>query len=197
MDVVSAAFLLFLIMDPIGNVPAFLALLKDVAPTRRKRVLVCELVAALLILLAFLFLGQYLLDLFQLQQESISIAGGIVLFIIALRMIFPSRGVALTPSDGEPFLVPLAVPLIAGPSTIATLLLLVRAEPERILQWLVALLAAWGLTAAILLLASDLNRFLGERGLAALERLMGMLLVVMAVQMFLNGVATFMAAHGS
>lgn len=194
MTIAAAAFLLFLILDPIGNVPVFLSILQHVPPARRRRVLLRELAVALLVLIAFLLAGQVVLDFLRLEQEAISIAGGIILFIIALRMIFPVRQGALAEEfDGEPFLVPLAVPLIAGPSTIATLLLLVRAEPERTLEWLLALLLAWAATVLILLAASSFYRYLGARGLAALERLMGMLLVVMAVQMFLNGLRDFFA----
>lgn len=195
MDVLSAAFLLLLILDPIGNIPIFLALLKNVEPRRRRRVLLRELLFALLVLLGFLFAGQYLLDLLNLDQEAISIAGGIVLFLIALRMIFPpAHGAVAEELGGEPFLVPLAVPLIAGPSTIATLLLLVRGEPERLGEWLLALVLAWLATAVILLLANRVLRFLGPRGLLATERLMGMLLVVVSVQMLLNGLRDFLQA---
>lgn len=120
MDTFSATVMLFLIMDPLGNVPTFLSVLKDIAPRRRRIIIVRELFFALVILLLFLFLGQYLLDFLKLKQESISIAGGIVLFLIALKMIFPSEGgvVGATP-EGEPFIVPLAIPLVAGPSTLA------------------------------------------------------------------------------
>lgn len=193
MDIVGAAALLFLIMDPIGNVPVFLSALRQLPAARRRWVMLRELLFALLVLLAFLFAGQFLLDLLQLEQESISIAGGIVLFIIALRMIFPLRPGGLAEEiDGEPYFVPLAVPLIAGPSTIAALLLLVRSSPERLTEWLLALLLAWLATAAILLLSSGFYRLFKPRGLMAMERLMGMLLVVMAVQMFLNGVRDFL-----
>lgn len=195
MDILSAAFLLLLILDPVGNIPIFLALLKNVEPRRRRRVLMRELLFALLVLLGFLFAGQYLLDLLRLDPEAISIAGGIVLFLIALRMIFPpAHGAFAEELGGEPFLVPLAVPLIAGPSTIATLLLLVRGEPERLLDWLLALVLAWLATAVILLLANRVLRFLGPRGLLATERLMGMLLVVVSVQMLLNGLREFLQA---
>lgn len=192
MDVIGAAFLLFLIMDPVGNVPAFLVLLKEVEPKRRIGVLLRELTFAYVVLLLFLLFGQKVLDLLSLEGESISIAGGIVLFIIALRMIFPGQGQLIEPVEGGPFLVPLAVPLVAGPSTIATLLLLVRSSPERLADWLLALTLAWVVTSAILLLSSSFYRFLGKRGLAAMERLMGMLLVVMAVQMFLDGLRGFL-----
>ena len=195
MSIWAAGFLLFLILDPIGNIPVFLTLLQRVPPERRRRVLLRELLFALAVLVGFLLAGQVVLDFLRLEPESISIAGGVILFIIALRMIFPERrgGALADELDSEPFLVPLAVPLIAGPSTVAALLLLVRSAPERVLDWLIALLLAWLATALILLASGYCYRFLGERGLAALERLMGMLLVVMAVQMFLNGLREFLA----
>lgn len=192
MSTLAAAFLLFLILDPIGNIPVFLSILRHVAPHRRRAVLLRELSFALAVLVGFLLAGQVVLDFLRLEQESISIAGGIILFIIALRMIFPApRAMPDDDTAGEPFLVPLAVPLIAGPSTIAALLLLVRSEPHRLLDWLLALLLAWAGTVLILLSSGYVYRVLGARAVAALERLMGMLLVVMAVQMFLNGLRDF------
>ncbi len=192
MSTLAAAFLLFLILDPIGNIPVFLSILRHVAPHRRRVVLLRELGFALVVLVGFLLAGQVVLDFLRLEQESISIAGGIILFIIALRMIFPApRAMSGEDMAGEPFLVPLAVPLIAGPSTIAVLLLLVRSEPDRLLDWLLALLLAWAGTVLILLSSGYVYRVLGDRAVAALERLMGMLLVVMEVQMFLNGLRDF------
>src|SRR5690606_6723531 len=192
MSTLAAAFLLFLILDPIGNIPVFLSILRHVAPHRRRAVLLRELSFALAVPLRLRLAGQVVLDFLRLEQESISIAGGIILFVIALRMIFPApRAMPDDDTAGEPFLVPLAVPLIAGPSTIAALLLLVRSEPHRLLDWLLALLLAWAGTVLILLSSGYVYRVLGDRAVAALERLMGMLLVVMAVQMFLNGLRDF------
>jgi multiple antibiotic resistance protein len=192
MDFLSAVVTLFLIMDPLGNVPVFLAVLKQVAPERRRKILIREVLIAYAVLLFFLLVGERVLELLQIQQETISIAGGIVLFLIALRMIFPSHGAVADASEGEPLVVPLAIPLIAGPSTLATLLLL-RADTESMFQLWLATTVAWSATAAILIAAPFFYRALGERGLVAMERLMGMVLVMISVQMFLNGVATFMA----
>ena len=155
--------------------------------------LIRELLISLTVLLVFLFLGQYLLHVLNLQQESISIVGGIVLFLIALRMIFPQEGDIMGDlPEGEPLIVPLAVPLLAGPSTMTTLLLLVRSEPGRLGDWLIALTVAWAITAAILLASTFVYRLLRQRGLIAMERLTGMLLVAVAVQMLLSGVADYM-----
>lgn len=192
MKIFPAVLTLFLIMDPLGNIPLFLSALKDVRPERRRWILIRETLFAYAILLAFLFLGRYVLQLLGLQEETISVAGGIVLFLIALRMIFPpERNVLADSPEGEPFLVPLAVPLVAGPSTLAALLLL-RSGSLSTLELLAALTIAWALSTIILLSSTLLYRMLRERGVIALERLMGMLLVMIAVQMFMNGVAKFL-----
>ncbi|MEP7213700.1 MAG: YhgN family NAAT transporter [Acidobacteriota bacterium] len=193
MTILFTALTLLLIMDPLGNIPPFLAVLKDVDPERRRFVLIREILLAFVVLLAFLFLGGYVLQLLSLKQEAISIAGGIILFIIALRMIFPVEGgiVGDTP-EGEPFLVPLAIPLIAGPSVLASLLLLKQSGRNSIFELLAALTLAWAVSAAILLSAPYLYRLLRLRGLIAMERLMGMLLVILSVQMFLDGFAAFL-----
>lgn len=193
MRLFSAVVTLFLIMDPLGNVPLFLAVLKDVAPERRRKVLMRELMLSYLVLLVFLFLGKYLLRLLSLQQETIGVAGGIVLFLIALRMIFPpERGILGEALEGEPFVVPLAIPLIAGPSTLAALLLLQQSGPNSWAELVFALTLAWAITAAILLSSTFLFRLLKQRGLIAMERLMGMLLVMLAVQMFMNGISQYL-----
>ncbi len=198
MDLVSAAVTLFLIMDPIGNLPVLMSLLRDYPPRRRLWITAREMLFAYGVLLFFLFLGQAFLDLFDLDQEAMRIAAGIVLFLIAIRMIFPPDrgGVVGDTPHGEVFFVPLAVPLIAGPSTLATLILMVRQEPERLGDWFWAMTLAWIATCAILLMGNFFYRVLRERGLIALERLMGMLLVAIAVQMLLDGVAGFMASAG-
>jgi len=188
-SVLSAATVLFFVMDPLGNVPLELTLLQDLEPKRRWIVLTRELLIALAILLTFLFFGQNLLDALHLEQESVTIAGGIVLLVIGLRMVFPRpEGIMGDTPDGEPFIVPIAIPLLAGPSALATLILMVRSEPEAMGVWTLALLLAWGATAAILLAAPFFYRILRRRGLSALEKLMGMLLLMIAVQMLVNGI---------
>lgn len=187
------AITLLLIMDPLGNIPPFLSALKPVEPARRLKILVREILIAYVVLLAFLFAGKYILRLLSLQEETVSIAGGIVLFLIALRMVFPRHDATTDALEGEPFIVPLAIPLIAGPSTLASLLLLQQQSmPNSTWQLFLALTFAWLATAIILLSSTILFRLLKERGLIAIERLMGMLLVMLAVQMFINGLAKFM-----
>lgn len=147
-----------------------------------------ELLIAYGVLVAFLFMGQHLLHVLNISGPALTIAGGLVLFLIALRMVFPSTEHSLAEHvAGEPFLVPLAIPYVAGPSALATLLLLMSREPQRWPEWLLALTLAWLASAVILVLGGRVGKFLGPRGLLALERLMGLLLVALAVQMFIEG----------
>jgi multiple antibiotic resistance protein len=191
-DIASVAVTLFFIMDPLGNVPVFNAVLSSFDARKRTIIVARELVLALLILLGFLFAGNAILSFLGLSQSSLNIAGGILLFIISLRMIFPKATSRDEIDDTEePFLVPLAIPLVAGPSTIAILLLLSSSQPDRIAEWSVALLLAWLGTTVLLVTAPVLLRFLGRRGTRALERLMGMILVILATQMLLNGIRDF------
>jgi len=194
MDIVTAATLLFLTMDPLGNIPIFLSVLEGVAPERRTRVVFRELILALIVLLLFLFFGGNILSAMHLSQQSIQIAGGIILFLIAIKMLFPVPRTAHIQEEieGEPLLVPLAIPMVAGPSAIATLLIISNDQPDRMMDWTIAVIIAWLGSAIILLPAAWLKKVLGKRGLIATERLMGMLLVAIAVQMFLEGVAGFL-----
>jgi MarC family membrane protein len=193
--IVSATILLFLILDPLGNVPVFLSLLKPLPPARRRVVLVRELLIALGVLFVFLWAGKIVLDAMHIKQESVSIAGGIVLFLIGIRMIFPtSEGLLGELPEGEPFIVPMAIPLVAGPSGMAAVILMGSSEPNRLSEWSLALFLAWLATAIILFSATYLYKVLGTRVLTAVERLMGMLLVTLSVQMFLDGVAGYLAA---
>ena len=193
MTILSAALLLFLILDPLGNVPVFLSVLKPLPPHRQRVVLVRELLIALGVLMAFLWGGKYALELMHLRQESVAIAGGIVLFLIGIRMIFPRpEGLLGELPGGEPFIVPLAIPLVAGPSGMAAVMLMGSNEPTRLWDWSLALMIAWGATAVILFSATMLYKWLGRSALTALERLMGMLLVAISVQMVLDGIGTYL-----
>lgn len=195
MDLISATILLFLIMDPLGNVPIFLSILKDIEPRRRLFIIVREKLIALVVLMVLLYFGKNILDMLGLRAESVSVAGGIILFIIAIKMLFPGAKAEYDDQiEGEPLVVPLAIPLIAGPSLLATLLLMVSKEPERMLDWTLALVIAWSVSLLILLSSNLLQRLLGQRGLVAVERLMGMLLVAMAVQMFLDGISAYLGS---
>ncbi|GAB7220569.1 YhgN family NAAT transporter [Vibrio comitans] len=195
MDTISAAVMLFLIMDPMGNLPIFTSLLKHIDKKRRRLVLIRELVIALVVMFLFLFAGEQILTFLGLDKEAVSISGAIILFLISLKMIFPPEG-GLGASLGageEPLIVPLAIPMMAGPSIIATLILLAHQDPNRMLDWSLALAGAWLASAVILMFSELFQRIVGEKGLKAIERLMGMLLLMIAVQMFLNGIESYLA----
>ena len=192
MDLLSSVGVLLLTMDPLGNVPNFVAVLHQVPAERRTGVVVRELLIALTLMLGFLFGGAKLMALLGIRSEAITIAGGILLFLIAIEMIFPTQNRrAAEGIGGDPFIVPLATPLVAGPSTLATLILLSNKDGGA-LGALPALLVAWAVTFVCLVSAPRLASSLLERGARGVERLMGMLLVMLAVQMFLNGLREYL-----
>ncbi len=195
MTLLSAAVLLFLVMDPMGNIPLFLTSLKNIDRSRHQKIILRELLIALGVLVFFLFAGQYVLKVLQISDPTLSISGGIILFIIAIRMIFPNRmrQSNYPELEEEPFIVPLAIPLIAGPSALASVMLLMSRDSSRWLEWLIALLLAWMAAGVILLMSGKLSRVMGPRGLVALERLMGMILTTVAVEMILKGIRSFIA----
>ena len=194
MTFLSAALLLFLVMDPLGNIPLFLTALKNVPVERRVRVILRELFIALGIMVLFLFSGQAFLSALNISEPALTTTGGVILFLIAIKMIFPSNeGQKKHANEEEPFIVPLAIPYVAGPSALATLLLIMNNEPNRWPEWLGALFAAWFVTGIILLSAGPLAKVLRNRGLIAIERLMGMILVAIAIQMLMNGAVEFVA----
>ena len=193
MTIFSAAMLLFIVMDPFGNIPLFMTAMSHVKPERYRRVVVRELLIALGVLVVFLFLGRYLLQLLQISETALTAAGGTVLLLIAIKMIFPrSGGLSEDTPDGEPFIVPLAIPYVAGPSAMASVLLIMTREPARWPEWLGAVVLAWLVSGAIICASGPLVRLLGKKALTAIERLMGMVLVAVAIQMLMSGVAQFM-----
>ena len=201
MTIYSATIILLLVMNPLGNLPIFLATLKHVDPKRHKYIIVRETCIAALVLMFFMFFGQYLLQGFQISTQALGIAGGIILFLIALRMIFPQEEKEInekstTKFKKEPFFVPLAVPLTVGPAAMTTVMLFVTAQPDKKFAWLIAIVCASVICGSILLSSSYVSKLLGERGLIAIERLMGMILTAMAVQMFLSGLTTYFQIHG-
>ncbi len=194
MDTLSIFVTLLLIMDPFGNIPVFLPILERIPEARRRKVLVRELFLALGVIVAAVFGGSAVMSFLGLRQQSVSIAGGIILFLIALRMVFPTRqGQTQDELEGEPFLVPLAIPLIAGPSLLAVLLLFSTGAEGNLSQLLLAAFLAWATVFVILFSSTFLYKVLSRRGLVALERLMGMVLIALAVQLFLDGLAGYLA----
>lgn len=191
-QVFSAGVLLLLVIDPFGNVPVVVAALGASDSARRRRIVLRECVIAYAILLAFMLGGRAFLAWLQLSPESLAIAGGIILFLIALRMVFRHpEGPFGDVAGAEPFIVPLAVPSIAGPSALATVMLMASRDPSHLAQWIVALTAAMAVTTLVLLGAPYLTRALGAQGMVAAERLMGLVLTALAVQMLLDGIRAF------
>lgn len=185
--------LLLLVTDPLGNVPLFASALGKVPAERRWRVIVRECIIAFLLLLLFIFIGSPFMAALQLSDVALHISGGVVLFLISLRMIFPQPGGLMgdAVSDGEPFIVPLAIPALAGPSALATVLLLSsRDEPER-LQHILALSCVAVVWLLVLLSAARMEQVLGPRVMAAFERLMGLVLTAIAIEMLLTGIRSY------
>ena len=187
----SATILLVLITDPIGNIPIFANALKHVAPERRARVILREILIAFALLLTFMFVGESFLEVMNLSELSLQIGGGVILFLIALRMVFPPPHGTEVELVGEPLIVPLAVPAVAGPSALATVLLLVSHQPEKRLEWIAALCVTMLVSAVVLVSAERIQRLIGDRLVLAMERLMGLVLVAVAIEMMLGGAKVF------
>lgn len=192
MNIYSAAVTLYLVMDPLGNIPIFLSLLKHVDVQRRTRIILRESLIAFGVLTLFLFCGKTILHSLNISDEALSIAGGIILFLIAIKMLFPSptRYAADEPL-GEPFIVPMAIPFIAGPSAMTTVILFASQAPTHMGHLFMAVALASLASILTLLAATPLQKLLGPKVIAALERLMGMILTTIAVQMFLTGWAMY------
>lgn len=191
----STAILIFFILDPFGNVPLLLSILKNIDKQRHSKIIIREMLIGLAILIVFLFFGKQFLSLFHLQTASITLSGGIIFFVISLKMIFPDPhggDVFVTKKGDEPLVVPIAVPMIAGPAALATLLVLAKTNVDHTGSLFVSLLLAWVLAAAVLLFSPMLYKILKAKGVVALERLMGMLLLIMSVQMFIDGILALM-----
>ncbi|EGW55325.1 MarC family protein [Candidatus Endoriftia persephonae] len=194
MEILSIAITLFLIMDPFGNIPVFLSILARVTEERRRVVLARELLLALVVILLFVFFGGTVMSLFGLSRAAVTIASGAILFLIALRLVFPEKEAAADDEfEDEPLLVPLAVPLIAGPSLLAVLLVFTATEPDARGTLLIAALLAWLATSTILLASTFLYRVFSRQGLEAIARLMGMILIALAVQFLLDGVSDYLS----
>lgn len=195
MSLFSVALILFLIMDPIGNMSYYLSLVKDI-PTKRQNWIICrEMLIALFVMLAFNFLGEVFFDFLSLTETTVRISSGIILFLIAIKILFtaPDNPRANLP-PGEPFIFPFAIPLIAGPALLATIMLFAHLEPYQGVM-IGAILIAWFLSGIILFFSNSIKRILGENGLIALERLIGMVLVLIATQRFLEGLLLFWSSR--
>ena len=188
-ELLSTVFLLLLLLDPLGNIPLLLSLLRGFSPSDRQRIVLRESAIAGGVILVFVFVGDWLLAAMRLSEQALEISGGLILFMIALRMVFPvgSSDEAAGDMDGDPLIVPLAIPMIAGPSALATVLLNAR-QTEHHSSLVLAIVIAVIINTLILLSAGRLARLFGKAGLAAMERLMGLILTTIAVQMLISGV---------
>ncbi len=191
----SAFILLLLVLDPLGSLPVFIPIMRDVPPDRRTRVALREVAIAFVVLFAFMFLGEGFLRVMRLSERSLEVAGGVILLMVSIRMIFSHEGgVYGTPDGKEPFIFPLAVPLLAGPSAMATVLLLASRQPDRVMSWAGALTCAMAVSAVVLLLCERIRRVLGDSVVSALEKLMGLVLTAIAVEMILAGLKQYFGA---
>ena len=189
----SALILLLLVLDPLGSLPIFIPIMREVPKERRTRVAIREVGIAFCVLLAFMFFGEAFLRVMHLSERSLEVAGGVILVIIAIRMIFGSSGdssYGLEPGK-EPVIFPLAVPLLAGPSAMATVLLLASRQPERIWEWIGALATAMFISFLTLLLCDRIRKLLGDSVVSAIEKLMGLVLTAIAVEMVLAGLKRY------
>ena len=193
----SVTILLILITDPLGNIPLFISSLKNVPQARRPKVIVRECVIAAVVLTAFLFFGDVFLSALGLSDEVLKISGGVILFLIAVNMIFPGSGGKLVEDEieGEPFIVPVAIPLIAGPGALTYVMLLMKSDPSRGLEWVGAILIAMAVSMAAFFASSRLKEWLGPRALSAIERLMGLVLTAIAIEMLLGGLSQYLGSH--
>lgn len=193
--ILTTAVTLFIVLDPFGNLAVFHTVLSTCPEERRGRVLMRELLIALFVLMLFLFCGQPILSFLHLDESTLLISGGLILFLVSLGMVFPAKSVLGGEDNDEPFIVPLAIPFVAGPSALILLLLFSRQHGNHIGEIAIATFAAWLISAVILFASPFFMRFLGRKGTRALERLMGMLLVIISVQMFMDGLAEYTLKH--
>lgn len=190
---ISSSLTFLLVMDALGNVPLFLTSLRKTKPERRQWVILRECLIALVVMVMFLFLGKTFLDLLHIDEPALTAAGGVILMLIAIRMVFPTpeRNLEEPVTHDEPFIVPLAVPYVAGPSLLAMIVVLVSRDSGNWPWYLGGLVISWLITTAVLYFSGFLQRVVGTRALVAVERLMGMILVIFAVQMMFEGTKAF------
>jgi MarC family membrane protein len=196
--IASAFILLLLVLDPFGTLPIFISVMRGVAPQRRVWVALREACVAFGVLLAFMLGGRTFLEMMRLSERSLEVAGGVILLLLSIRIIFASGRrlfdegpMPSTEGGREPFLFPIAVPLLAGPSAMATVLLLASRQPAQLGEWIAALAAAVGVCAVVLLASQPLYRWLGESVVTAIEKLMGLVLCAIAVEMILAGIKRY------
>lgn len=194
LEIFGTAFTFFLLMDSIGNIPFFISILKNIPPKKQRLIIIRELLIALAIMITFSFVGETFLEALKISQPAVAMAGGVILFILSLKMTFPSQeGENFSKEAGpQPFIVPLAVPLVAGPAILASIMAYARDQNNQLIT-VSAICIAWAASMIVLLLSSFLQRNLGKRGIIACERLMGFILLMLSFQMFLNGLTIYLS----
>lgn len=194
--IIATAGALLLVMDPPGNAPVVQGLMQHIEPRRRMRIMVREMFIVLGLLLLFFFLGEEILKWLGLSNGSLNLTGGIMLFLIAVGMVFPtvpSRTRSTDPVGEEPFIVPIAMPLIVGPAVISLVMMQAAMAyyGNMLAEGIIAMLLAWFASSVLMLFSGKILDCLGEKGTVALTRLMGTILVMIAVQMLLNGITEY------
>jgi multiple antibiotic resistance protein len=196
-SVFKLALVLFLVTNPIGNCPAIIALIKDHSIKRQQKILLRESLFSMALAIFFLFLGEIFLGSLKIESYSLTLGGGILLFIVALKMIFSNNDETKEPvPKQDPFIVPIATPLLSG-AGLMTMIMLYSKQEGNDLKMLAAILIAWIGVTAVLVMAPYLQVFLGKRGMAALEQLMGMLLTMIAMGMLVKGMSSFITVLAS
>jgi len=186
---------LFLIMDSIGNLSSYLQMVKDLDPKRRRYVIIREMLFALVAMLIFNFIGEFIFSALNITEPTVRVTSGVILFLIALKILFPSpTSLRANLPKQEPFITPLAIPLVAGPSLLATIMLYAHTEPSLLVMFS-SILIAWAASVLVFLNASSIQRFLTDNGLIACERLTGMILILLAIQRVLEGIKQFVATY--
>jgi len=195
MSLLSISLVLFLIMDPIGNISPYIAMTRKLSPNRHKIVIIREMLIALIVMIIFNYLGETIFNVLEISETAVKLSSGVILFLFAVRILFPTlRSPRANLPEEEPFIIPLAIPLIAGPSLLATIMLFAHMESSQEIM-LAAIFIAWLAAVVVLFFAPQLQRLLSDNGLMALERLMGMVLVLLAIQRFMEGVQQFIATY--
>lgn len=193
MTIFSISLVLFLIMDPIGNISCFLKMVEGMDPKKQRLILLREMLIALLVMVIFNYIGEGIYDLLQISDPAVRLSSGVILFLIAVQILFPNlTGIRENLPKEEPFIIPFAIPLIAGPSVLATIMLYAHMEQSQPVM-LISILCAWLAALLVLIASKPLYKVMGDNGLMACEKLMGMVLVLLAIQRFLDGVEQYVA----
>ena len=191
MNYITLTLTLLLIINPLGNAKLFLEHMNQIAPKKQRKTIFRELVYSLITMLVFSFLGEWLFSAFSISKTSAYVASGLILFLTAIKILFPKVGEGLK-AEEEPHIAPIAIPLISSPALLATIMLYASTEPS-VLLMNGAILVAWIITSILYMSVRSVHTFLGTSGLTALERLMGMVLILLAVQRFMEGILLFVA----